>query len=410
MAEKLNFVSENGNVQLLISEDHFSAYLAIKNDGIISENEIGDLIEKAGLKKILDLSELENKEAKIFNSPFLIARTLTGTLLKINYLFDLNRSYDPDKTKSLSDFNKITRIKADLPLATVELKKSDGDEQFFDVFGNPISDTETMERLARRYLSKKVYYSKEEGKIFAEENGYPYIDDGGNLTIMSEFECNEDLHKLKLEFYGNLIVNGDIDNCKLSVMGNLRVNGKISNCLSNWIMAQGKLEFESADNSLIGSGKDMRFSKSAKYCYIVCDGKILGGDQSTVVGGVVKSSEGIHISNAGSSMPIRTRLEISVLPYVKENLKTLSLKISKVKRKRNQDLTIMVEQQRMLEQIMEKAYISLTSGGIIPAVRIDNKLYKDTWVKIYNKNKGVLKEYINAEITSDKHGLKINLS
>ena len=57
MINETKFSSSEGNVELLISEDRFSAYLKINENGIISQNEIIQLLEKAGISETLNLSD-----------------------------------------------------------------------------------------------------------------------------------------------------------------------------------------------------------------------------------------------------------------------------------------------------------------------------------------------------------------
>ncbi len=408
MINETKFSSSEGNVELLISEDRFSAYLKINENGIISQNEIIQLLEKAGISETLNLTDLKETKKK-YSEPFLIAETLAGKEFKIKYLFDENHCYDQLKTSSLSDFSKLARVTEDVPLAIIELAENGTTEQFLDVFGKPVSVEEVMERFARNYLSEQVYYSRDKGKIFSRVSGYPYITESGAVAIINAFECSENLNKQKIDFYGDLIINGNVDNCQLFVRGDLTIKGNISNCLGSWVMAQGHLEFDSAENSFIGAGKGVSFNKNVRFSYLVSDGMVLGSDNSSFVGGVLRSSEGIHIAVSGSSVPVKTRLEISVLPYQKERLKIITASLNKLKKKNNIELSSLNEKQNRLENDLEKAYTQLISPKKLPVIKVSQKVYKDTWIKIFNQRKGIFKETAGSEFKSEKHGIKINL-
>lgn len=409
MKKELTYKSKQGNVELLVSEDYFSAYLKINENGIISEDEILELIEKTGIKGILNLTD-EEAVKKRFSEPFLIARSVSDSELKIAYLFDTDHCFDTITVKSARDFNKIARVKEDVPLAEIKLDKIDKTEQYFDVFGEPVSDMDVLERFASRFLTEKVYFSREQGMIFSLVKGYPYLDETGAITVKTDFESKGDLHNVKLDFYGDLIINGSIDNCQLFVTGDLIIRGKITNCLNSWIMAQGMLEFDSAENAFIGSGESIRFSKSLRYCYTVCDGFIEGSDKSSVFGGLLKSAEGIKIASSGSTVPVKTILEIAILPYQIERLKKITVSLSKLKRKRNRaELINRAEKQKRLESLLEKAYAKLLRDKQSPSIKIEQKIYKDTWLKIYNKRKGIFKENGKAEFKSNEQGVIIKL-
>lgn len=407
---KLHFISKKGNAELKISEDFFSAALLIKENGIISENEIIELLDKAGIKQIINQQEIAENKDKTFNQPFLIAETVSSRELALEYLFDVNRSYIPGKTQNLVEFNKIVKVAENVPLANVELRKTEANKQYYDVFGNPVDDDVVKERLAQKYMSDQLYYSKENGRIYAKKTGYPYLSENEVITIKTQFESDENLHKLSLDFNGDLIINGDIDNCSIKVHGNLTVNGNIINCRNRGIIAQGNLQVRSALNSYIGAGGKIDFEKSLRFCYLFCDGMIEGGEQSIIIGGVIRSSEGIIAANAGGLVPINTRLEITVLPFIKEELRKIRRNIEVIlpKKKSNNDIPgILVEKRKMIENTLEKAYKLLITKKT-PKIIIKNILYKDTDLKIYNRFKHVTKTTKNAEIFLNKQGIRIN--
>ena len=408
MKKELNYRSEKGNVELTVTEDRFSAYLKINENGIISENEIIELINKAGIKGLLNHRDQEDSEKK-YSEPFLIARSVYYNELNINYLFDVKHSYDPKIIKSVTDFNKLSKVTENNALAEIKLNKIDKDEQYYDVFGEAVSDADVIERFASRFLTDQVYFSKQRGAIFSLVKGYPYLEASGAIALKAVFESSENLHKLKMNFYGDLIINGNIDNCQLYVTGDLIVHGNITNCLSDWIMAKGKLEFDSAENSIIGAGKGITFSKSSRYCYTVCDGIIKGGVQSSVIGGLMKSSSGIQIASVGSTIPIKTSLEIAILPYQKEQLKKVAGNLTKIRKKNKAEFIGRAEKQKKLESILVKAYDQLLQIKKSPSIKVEQKLYKDTWIKIYNNRKGIFKETSGGEFSFDAQGIRINL-
>jgi len=409
---KLHFISKKGNVELKISEDYFSAALIIKENGIISENEIIELLDKAGIKQIIEQQEIAENIGKTCNQPFLIAETVSNRELKLEYLFDVNRAYVPDKTQNLTEFNKIVKVAENVPLANVRLIKTDADKQYYDVFGNSVEEDEVKERLAQKYISDQLYYSRENSRIYAKKRGYPYLKENDVIAIKTKFESDENLYKLSLNFNGDLIINGDIENCSITVSGNLTVNGNIINCWNAGIVSQANLQFSSALNSYIGAGGNINFAKSVRFCYLFCDGMIKGGEQSVIIGGTIRSSEGIIADNAGGFVPINTRLEITILPFIKEELRKITQKFELISTKKRSDdeiPDILIEKQKMIENTLEKAYKLLLSEKYSKII-IRNTLYKDTDLKIYNKFKQVTNQVRKAEIILNKQGIQINES
>jgi len=325
-------------------------------------------------------------------------------------LFDVNRAYTPGKTQSLVEFNKIVKVAENVPLAKVKLIKTEADKQYYDVFGNPVEEDIVKERLAGKYMSDQLYYSRENSRIYAQKMGYPCLTENAVIAIKTKFESDENLHKLNLNFNGDLIINGDIVNCSIKVSGNLTVNGNIINCLNKGVTSQGNLQFRSAENSHIGAGGRINFDKSVRFCHLFCDGMIEGGEQSVIIGGAIRSSEGIITSNVGGLVPINTTMEITVLPFIKEELRKImrNIAVISLKKKSNNDIPgILLEKRKMIENTLEKAY-KLLLTDTKPKIIIRNILYKDTDLKIYNRFKQVAKEARKAVIILNKQGIEIN--
>ncbi|MBN2460720.1 MAG: DUF342 domain-containing protein [Candidatus Cloacimonetes bacterium] len=409
------YTNDNGNLILEISEDGILANLIIRNTGdVIDEKEIVDLLRKAnirnGFERAMDF--LRNNEIrKSFNEPFVVALSMDPEhQVKINYLIDEARMFNPREFKSISDLEKYISIEKEQPLA--EFSFTDMDQNSKDVFGNEIKPAINKNQIIHNYLGENVYYSVYKKQIMSSKAGYPFLDDNRRINVKSEFKMNRDLHGKQINMMGNLTVNGDMSECELFLDGNLKVEGKIWNCNRGSIIVTGNIEINNAENSnFICRGK-LKFEKSLRFCNIAVEKSIQGTEESSIIGGLVRSGESIEAGNIGSPFVMMTDLEIAVSPFTKELISYYNEQIKALKKKYTQNaarIKILLDRISKLQEEYEEKLHHYLKGEIRGNfIKASKKAFPEIHLRIFEKNRNISRELNSFNcILSDKK-LEIN--
>ena len=410
------FTNDKKNIILEISEDSLSAYLTIKESGkFINESEILDILKKAGIKKGLNRArEFLNLNLikKEFDKPFLIAHRADIEDMDISYLFDMGRSYDPVNFISVFELSDLEVVKKDGALAQMKFSDSEGKETLYDIFGNEIDLKEVQSHSINNFLGKNVYFSPEKNQILAEMSGYPYVDSQKKINVESDFELNESFSKVSLDIKGNFIINGNINQSKIDVDGNLKVNGNIKNCLKDGLFVNGDVEFESAENSKIACKGKMIFNKNTSFCVLSSNEEIIGGEDSSLIGGLTQSGKSIEIANIGSPFSVPTEVEITIAPYLKERMINLTGTIKGLKKNNKADIDKVSEISENIKnfekEIEDKMDLYLRGGVEEYYVKAREKVFADTRIRILNKTRILSKEMGEIILSFKKGELNIN--
>ena len=410
------FTDDKKNIILEISEDSLSAYLTIKERGkFISENEILDILKKAGIKRgfnrareFLNLNLIK----KEFDKPFLIALRADIKNMEMSYLFDTGRSYDPDNFISVFELSDLEAVTKDGALAQMNFSDSESTETLYDIFGNEIDLKEVQTHSINNFLGKNVYFSLEKNLILAEMSGYPYVDSQKKINVESDFELNESLSKVSLDIKGNLVINGNVNQSKIHVDGNLKVNGNIKNCLKEGLFVNGDVEFESAENSKIACKGKMIFNKNASFCVLSSEEEIIGGEDSSLMGGLTQSGKSIEITNIGSPFSVPTEVEITIAPYLKERMIYSTGIIKDLKKNHKADTDKISEISENInnfeKEIEDKMDLYLHGGVEEYYIKARKKVFADTRIRILNKTRILSKEMGEIILSFKKGELNIN--
>ena len=332
---------------LEISEDGFSAFLTIgETDEPLSEDDFLTLIKSTGIKYGWENAKAINSEKsfqKEFGKPFLVA---VGKKPEIAHRF----LFDSDNLLSAKVLDNISRIKNLKPvskqkvLAKVEFE---GEENGgIDVFGNKVSASAFREKIVTEFLGDGVKFLPESKQVIATEAGFPILENG-KIFIVDEIIFQGDIIGEQLEFFGNLKVNGKIIDSELTVRGNLT--------------------FHSAEKSKIVVAGSVQLKDGIRFCTLLANGEIGGGKDSYIKGGLTRSGQEIKIGSIGSPFAVETNVEITCLPFLKEEM-----------RLKTDDF----ESEKRYEEQLDIGLEKLHSFGIY----VFRTVFKNTFFRIYDKS------------------------
>lgn len=419
---KKKFKNEAGNITLEIAEDSFSAYLTIEKDEYLNEKDILELLQEAGIKygieEAAEFIEQKNIEKDFGTSfPIAIGKPSSEPQIEFSLLFDKENSFDPENFEN--EFKKLKhfeRIKKEEPLAHLFITKESKPGK--NIFGKEVGSDLSNDKALENHLGDNVYYSQDRSQIIAEADGYPYLDDLGRVCVKSSFNIDNDIglnyenfelfgnltvngdikEKIQINVTGNMTVNGDVNDVKLRIDGNLKINGDILNCKINDIRVNGNVEFGAADNSNIYAAKTIRFLGRVQYCHLVADKDIIGSEESSaIIGGLVQSGDNVEVAVIGSSNVVGTEVEITISPYVKEELLAVTKKIMNLKSKEDkqlQKINKLREKQQMLESSLEQNINeTLLNEEVTPKhILVFKKIFHGTYLRILKKSKTIAEE------------------
>lgn len=432
------FESESGNFVIEVSDDKFSAFMTIKpNDGFIDEKELVDLIERTNISFGFEEAQtqvLSKEIQKNFGQPFPLAIGIKPKDPEIEFspLIDTDKCYHPTIGNQFHLLKNLLKIQKGEPLAHLFITKKS--EAGINIYGEEVDPGNYENQLIDNYLGDNVSYSQERGQIIAEKSGYPYMDDLYRIHVRSEFVLDQNLDmtfddmdffgsllihgdvidKVKLKLNGDLTVFGDINDAEVDVCGNIIVEGDIVNCKSPGVMASGKISFTSAENSKIVAGDKINFKRNIHFCRVVAEKGLYGNeDSSSLVGGVYQSGEHIEVAIIGNTGGIGTEVEISISPYTKEKMLSISKQMMKLK---ELDLTESDEYSEFQEELSslemkleEEINTMLKNQDNLPKhIMVFKKVFPGTYIRVLKKSMHLVEELkkvsfsiINGELVNE---------
>lgn len=359
------------NMELEISEDKNYAWLTIfNNTEMIDENELIDFLSDTGVRFGFENAKAENAKNNTIlkrDEKFLLAK---GSAFPPKPQFELY--FDPDEPQTVKQDNLLAKLlETDEPTLIGK-----------DVFGQEIkSGDHTFD--PKIYCGENCYLN-EEMEILSSADGTPSLNQQKVISIRRETLLESVLDK-DLTFETDLIVNGEINSSKLMINGNLTVYGDIVDCKKG-IYATGNIKFFNGKRSKIFARGKIHFD-NCDFCQMVANDEIIGSENSTVIGGNTISAYLIEISNLGNDKYEPTSAEISIAPYLKEQIKLLQLEIKKFDEKAEPKKFIELQQeQESLENNYLQAVIESLNDRSDKMINIRDKISKNCYLRIHNQS------------------------
>ncbi|MCL2718072.1 MAG: FapA family protein [Lachnospiraceae bacterium] len=258
-----------------------------------------------------------------------------------------------DGTVDYASVNKLINVRVGDKLATYHpaVQGTDGS----DVQGNPIKATIAKELLPLR----GTHISRRDDLYFAEREGKIQIQDGKiDIQNVHEVYGDVDLTIGKIEFFGDVIINGNVETgvtiragrnievrgsveaASLFAGGDIILQRGIQGQQKGRVSARGQIFAKFIEQTIITAGGDI-FADSIMNSRINTDGKvILSGKRGMLIGGYTHALLGVSTTSIGNDVETRTVVHVGCEAEVIE--KGISLK------KRE------VQVRNMLEEIEEE--------------------------------------------------------
>jgi uncharacterized protein (DUF342 family) len=415
------FENDNQTLLLEIPDDHMSAMLTIHpGNGMINEHDIMDLIRKAGVTNgFLEAttSLLRNNYKKKYDEPFSIALCRYETKEpEITLLFDQNHTYNPSVPLSKKYTQAWSYVEKGSAIAKLVMDAEVG--RIFNINGEPIDTAFNLENLIRTCEGENISYNPKSRQFIATQTGYPYKDENGLLNIAADFHIDEDIVRYygDIALAGNLSIQGSVcEGCNISVLGDLFVSGNvihsairangsitvqglIADCSDMGIIAQGDLNLHAAERSKLICLGTAHFEDSLENCRLIGEASIKGDPQeSRIIGGLSQSAGSIDIGSAGSGVGIETELEVTISPYLKEQMINTMREIFRAKDRPEPDKALldelngkMQDLESRLDHEIDRILVGVDQDTLF--IKIHKKLYPNTYLRILKKSYTAVEE------------------
>ncbi len=414
------FTDPDGLIALQIRDD--GAWMTLSSgDRMIGEQAILDLIEQAGIvegferaRDYMDVHDL----IRNFGEPFPVAlhQMPTQPQVEFSLLFDEDKCIDPDNYM-LTELDGLEKAEPGKPLAHLFVTRSGSPGR--DIFGESIEPTMGDRDVLESRIGENVLFDADQSQIKADSAGYPYIDAEGRVCVKSEFVIEGDIDlnqddfklfasltvngnvqdKINIELTGNLEVNGDIVDSTIRAGGDVKVYGDIINCQEVGIISYGSIEFENAENALLMAKKRIRFTEHANFCKLIGEKEVQGDpEKSSIVGGMVHCGGDVEVAVLGSTGAIGTEVEITISPFIKEEMLGLTKKLSELRESGQTDFEKIGQVESKLEelenQLEEEINRTLLSDETKPKhIVAYKKVFPGTYIRILKKSITITEEY-----------------
>ena len=407
-----NYTNSDKTLLLTIAKDDLSAYLTVKNNGImIDEKEISSLLSTNGIKSGLEEANeynIINEIEKEIGKPFLIAlANVQMGELEISYNFDPESCINIDKRYEMDDLAQFEKVIKNHPLA--EIPVGDGQNTGVDILGNEISVEQKPQVNVENVLGDNVYYSAETNQILSSEAGYPYLDQENKICVKSSF-MSQDIHNIDKTIYGNTTFDGVISNSNLEIFGDLWVKGNIRDCNNSGILVHGNVILDYIEDSKIVASGEIIINKNARNSLIFANGSIEAGEFSSISGGIIQSGKSVEVFSIGSPIGTLTEVEIAIAPFVKEQIRITGNKLIQARDDSEVDEALISSLAVKLRELHTEFdnEIEKSHGNASLQIAIKEKTYPNSKIRILKDTIEIFKEKDNINISVNESGLEIN--
>ncbi|MDP8231161.1 MAG: FapA family protein, partial [Candidatus Zophobacter franzmannii] len=326
--------NEKGNLTVEVNETAMEAYLTIKlTDEVIDEQEIEELVLKAGLKYGFDTAVEYNQEHEIekeFDEPFLIAKGgLDPFKSELICKFEAETCYAPGKDPSRVSLTGWCYVDKGTKLA--EIKVDETSNAIKNVYGDTVEQHDLHTLYSGQYIGSNVTFNEKDRAVYSTIDGYPYLDNNGKIGVIDTLEIDGALltDVDYLHFRSSVIINGNIKGCKLVLIdgdltikgdiekssvyciGDVKVEGLVGGCKPIGIVSEGSIEFGSGRVSFLFARGNITPERQVIDSRMVAGNAIKGSIKTSgLTGGSIFAGNLIAGGYAGDRFNSATRIEI----------------------------------------------------------------------------------------------------
>jgi uncharacterized protein (DUF342 family) len=350
----------DAEILVSVSDNKMNAYVSVKKEegsGLpIGRDYTMDVLEQnlvvSGIREDLVLDVVAKSIKGEMIADFLIAegKLPAGKEAVLKFLVPI----DPGKQSAVN-------IKKDEPFAEIHSYEKD-DSLGFNVLGEKIDlgpesglQIEIGSNIRKDPQGEKTI-------LIAEKNGR-LLYDGKSLLVKDKLTVQGDvsLKSGSIKFPGSVDITGSIlsrvtvtagENIKVGEViqdsfvssdGNLMIGKGIKGARKAVVRASGSMKFVFAEEANLFAVGDVHVGKAIMLCHVKCNGKIRGDSDSKLIGGVIKSKDGMEIGTIGSERGAKTTISFGQDYLVENQISVVNVELEK--------LRVFVEK---LDEIMER--------------------------------------------------------
>ncbi len=337
------YTNNREDVIIEVTENHLCATMTIKRDsGVIAQEEILELIDKAGLENGF-ISSIDQEGPKELYHPFKIAEVARiDQEVKLELYYDSQELLYPKTPLNETSIFKLVYIQKGSAIGKLSY-----DEDMFsrkDVYGKYLLTSEGRNSIIDKYKGKNLDFDLNSREYIATKNGYLSLDSDGKYNIINHLHINHDISREYGNIYilGNLTIKGNVDNVRhIRVVGELnvegdvtssnlyaehgiKITGKLDNCNGAGVTSPNSIKCKEIKNSKVFSGKNLVVTGNVYYSKLVGEDSIILEDRAEVIASNLQSSKLIQVNKVANESDSYSELEITVSPYTKEQLMILT--------------------------------------------------------------------------------------
>jgi uncharacterized protein (DUF342 family) len=380
------YTNNREDILIEVTENHLCATMTIKRDnGFITQDEILDLIAKAGISNGFIPSIDQEGEKELYH-PFKIAEVPA-----IDQEVRLDLYYDSEELLyAKTPINEANIFKLVYVQKGSAIGKLSYDEDMFsrkDVYGNYLLTLEGRKKLIDKYRGDNLDFNLESREFIASKSGYLSLSSDGKYNITNHLYIEHDIDRDYGNIYvlGNLTINGNVSNVRhirvigqLTINGNvfksnlygehgISINGSLENCNGAGVTCPQSIECGQIKSSKVFSGKDLTVSGDVFYSSLVGEISISLIKEAKVIASNLQSSRFIQVYDVRNEGDTCSELEISVSPYTKQQLMILTRELVYFNENdsQNEKVAIIKKEIKQLEELL--------SNKVEEAIDLDNR-------------------------------------
>lgn len=354
-----NGIYENEMMQVTVSGDKmlaFCRFYAPSNGGKLMT--VDDIISDLRLQKIIvGIQSEEIKrflEERKYCTDYILAKGIPpvhGTDAKIEYFFNTNPNLKPKKnedgTVDYHELNTISRVEEGQLLA--KLHEAVKGEPGKDVFGNAINARQ--EKNLKLEFGNNISISEDRTELYSQVTGHASLVNGkvfvsdvyeipadvdnatgdvnynGNVSIKGNVKSG-----FAVKAKGDIIIEGVVEGAFLSAGGQIIVKRGIHGMNKGKVEAKGNIITKFIENATVISEGFIE-SGSILHSQVSAATEVrVNGKKGFVTGGVIRAGNLVEAQTIGSDMGTITRIEVGVVPEVKERYNQLQKEIMEIRK------------------------------------------------------------------------------
>jgi hypothetical protein len=408
----------------------------------LKENNIVAGIKKEEIKKAI--------ENEIYNQAILAAEEIPPiseieTYYEIEYKFDLdiNKVHLREDEKGRIDFRELNIIKRVKKGDLLAVKKPtfrkgvpglriDG-----EVIPPPKEESLLKEKI-KLPAGKNTIITNDGMELRANIDGQIVLSDGKiNVEEVFIIETSINYKIGNVEFPGTVIIKGSIEDgfkvkaegdiqvhqtvgaAFLEAKGNIIINGGIVGKGKAKIVSKGNILSKFIENAHIIAHKNVLVDEEILHCNIEAGESVYAlGRKGVIIGGIIRANKEVNAKVLGNQLCTTTKVEVGVLPRIRELLSRLNKEIKECRRRYQENkLNIKVLKEMMKKKELDKEKQNLLSKLISEQNMISLRLSSNQERKAYlithlvNSKRGAINiqniVYPGVEITIRNASLNI---